>query len=217
MAKWCIMIPTVVDRGEKFQRLVDTLAPQVAKYKGDIQVTVFWNNYERELSQLRQLMIETATGDYINFIDDDDLVSDDYCDTIYPLLDGVDYIGFMVAFYQKGQKMRPVSHSLANKGWYDDDSGFYRRATLINPTKRELMLMAGFEQSDYHRQIPEDITYAAAADDILKTEHFANKELHIYLPTDDHAWSNFTPKEGEFKRPKLPKYFKYHPESTNES
>jgi len=111
--KWQILIPSVVDRGEKLQRLIDVLAPQVEKYKGDIEVVILWNNYERELSELRQIMIETATADYTNFIDDDDLVSEDYCDQIYPYLDGkVDYIGFRVAFYQNNVKQKPVIHSL---------------------------------------------------------------------------------------------------------
>lgn len=212
--KWEILIPTVVDRGEKFTRLIDVLAPQVEKYKGDIQVTVFWNNYEHELSRLRQMIIESATGEYTNFIDDDDLVADNYCDSIYPLLDGVDYIGFRVGFYQNGQKQKPVIHSITCEGWYDNGEGFYRRGTLINPTKREIMLKAGFKNSDYHKGIPEDITYHNNVDKLLKTEHFVDDEMHIYLPTDDHAWSRFEGEKELPPRPKLPKYFNFHPGST---
>lgn len=212
--KWQIMIPTVVDRPEQFQRLVGTLAPQVAKYNGDIQVMVLWNNYETELSELRQVMIEHATADYINFIDDDDNVSDDYCDKIYPLLDGVDYIGFRVAFYQQGQKQKQVVHSLTSEGWFDNGEGYFRRGTLINPTKREIMLKAGFKASDYRKGVPEDTAYATNVDPYLKTEHFIEEEVHIYMPTDDHAWSRFEPQDGKFKRPELPRYFTYHPRST---
>lgn len=212
--RWQILIPTVVTRPDKFNRLVNSLAPQVAKYNGDIEVIVLWNNYERELSELRQLMIESATADYINFIDDDDDVTPDYCDKIYPLLDGVDYIGFRVAFYQHGQKQKQVVHSLTSEGWFDNGEGYFRRGTLINPTKRKLMLKAGFKNSDYRKGIPEDTTYAQNIDPYLKTEHFIEEEIHIYMPTDDHAWSRFDSEKGKFTRPKLPKYFKYHPAST---
>lgn len=212
--KWSILIPTVVNRAEKFQRLVDALAPQVEKYKGDIEVVVFWNNYERELSELRQLMIETATAEYTNFIDDDDSVTPDYCDKIYPLLDGVDYIGFRVAFYQNNEKQKQVVHSLTCEGWLDNAEGYFRRGTLINPTKRELMLKAGFKNADYRKGIPEDTTYATNVDPLLKTEHFIEDEVHIYMPTDDHAWRNFTPRQGDWKRPTLPKYFRFHEDST---
>lgn len=212
--KWEILIPTVVDRKEQFKRLADTLAPQVEKYKGDIVVTVLWNNYEHELSELRQSMIEHAEGEYVNFIDDDDNVADNYCDKIYPLLDGVDYIGFRVAFYQHGQKQKQVVHSLTSEGWFDNGEGYFRRGTLINPTKRELMLKAGFKDSDYRKGVPEDTTYAQNIDKYLKTEHFIEEEVHIYMPTDNHAWSKFEPENGQFTCPKLPKYFRFHPWST---
>lgn len=215
--KWQILIPSVVDRSEQLQRLIDTLAPQVEKYKGDIQVVILWNNYERELSELRQLMIESATAEYTNFIDDDDLVSDDYCDQIYPYLDGVDYIGFRLAFYQNGVKQKPVIHSLTCEKWDDNAEGYYRRGTLINPTKRTLMLKAGFKNADYRKGVPEDTAYAQNIDSLLKTEHFVDSEVHIYLPTDHHAWNVFEQQIGELKRPKLPKYFVFHPASTKDA
>ncbi len=214
---WEILLPTVVNRAEKFERLMNVLAPQVEKYKGDIQVVVCWNNYEHELSELRQAMIEDTTAKYINFIDDDDLVTDDYCDTIYPLLDGVDYIGFRVAFIQHGEKQKQVIHSLTCEGWTDNAEGYYRRGTLINPTKASIMKKVGFKESDYRKGIPEDTTYARNVDPYLKAEHFIDKEIHIYMPTDDHAWSKFESLDGEFKRPKLPKYFRFHKWSTHES
>lgn len=212
--KWQIIIPTVVNRVDQFERLSSTIAPQLEKYKGDVEVLVCWNNYETELSALRQKLIEETSAEYINFIDDDDNVSSDYVESIYPLLDGVDYVGFRVAFYQNGAKQKQVIHSLACEKWEDTSDGFYRRGTLINPTKRNLMLKAGFKNADYHKDIPEDITYANNIDPLLKNEHFLDKEVHIYTPTDDHAWSRFDPMDGKWVRPKLPKYFKFSKHST---
>jgi len=212
--KWSICIRTVVDRPDKFKRLVDCLAPQVANYNGDIEVVVLWNNYEHELSELRQLMLEDARGEYINFIDDDDLVAEDYVETIYPLLDGVDYIGFKLDFYSGTTLQKPTIHSIKNPGWEDGGAAYLRRGTLVNPTKRNLMLKAGFKGSDYRKGIPEDITYADAIDKLLKTENFIDKTMHFYYQTGNHAWSNFTPRDEKFVRPELPKYFRFHPEST---
>lgn len=213
--KWQILIPTVVNRSEKFARLRDCLAPQVSKYKGKIEVVVFWNNYERELSELRQLMVETATAEYTNFIDDDDLVSYDYCDQVFPLLDGVDHIGFRLAMNQWGESKK-VIHSLSCEKWWDNGQEFFRRATLIDPTKRELMLKAGFRNADYRKNIPEDTAYAQNVDGLLHTENFIDKEIHLYMPTDEHAWQRFEGFDGQFKRPQLPKYFSFHPNSTEE-
>lgn len=213
--KWSILIPTVVDRPEPFARLADRLAPQVAKAKGQVEVVVFYNNYERQIGVLRQLLLQDARGEYVNFIDDDDLVTEDYVESILPLLDGVDYIGFKVDFYSNGVKVKkPVIHSLECRDWYEDETGFYRRVVHTNPIKRELALLhANYQDSDYKNGKPEDELYHRNMNNYVHTEHFIDKELHIYLQTNDHAWSNFERKVAT-GRPKLPKYFRFHPRST---
>lgn len=211
--KWSILIPTVVDRPQPFNRLIDRLAPQMNK---QVEVVVFWNNYERQLGELRQLLLEEAKGEYVSFVDDDDLVVEDYVETILPMLDGVDYIGFMVDFYSNGTKVnKPVVHSLKCEGWYEDATGFYRRGVHTNPVKREIAIKhANYNQSDYTSNQPEDILYAKNIDAHLHTEHFIPRPMHIYLQTNDHAWDRFSGVNDTHKRPKLPKHFRYHPLST---
>ncbi len=216
--KWSILVPSVVTRPQLLKRLIDRLAPQVMPFKGEVEVVVFWNNFERQLGELRQLMLADALGEYVNFIDDDDLVVENYVEKIFPLLDGVDYIGFMVDFFSNGTKVnRPVIHSLKCRGWYEDETGFYRRATHVNPVKKELALAhANYDQSDYKNKRPEDVLYAQNMDPFLKTEHYVPEPLHIYEQTDDHAWARFDGVNGEYARPQLPDYFRFHPLSTKE-
>lgn len=217
--KWSILIPSVVTRPQLLQRLTDRLSPQVTKFNGEVEVVIFWNNFERQLGELRQLMLAEAKSEYINFIDDDDLVTEDYVETILPLLDGVDYIGFMVDFYSNGTKIeKPVIHSLKCSGWYEDPFGFYRRGVHTNPVKRTIALEhAHHDQSNYKDKQPEDILYAKNIDPYLHTEHYVPRPLHIYEQTDDHAWARFEPIDGKYLRPKLPDHFRFHPLSTKES
>lgn len=221
--KWSILIPTVVTRPELFERLANRLAPQVAKYKGDVEVVVYWNNFEQQVGKIRQQMVEESKAEYVNFIDDDDLVVEDYVDTIYPLLDGVDYIGFMVDFYTNGTKVnKPVIHSLTVDRWHETESGFYRRGVHTNPVKRELAVKyGGYDGGNYDpelgRVIAEDSLYADNIGPHLKTEHYIPRPMHIYYQTDDHAWGVFKEQEGKYKRPKLPKYFRFHPGSTKDA
>lgn len=208
------MICTVVDRPQLFDRLVDRLAPQILGK--DIEVLVYWNNYERQLGEVRQKAIEEAKGEYVNFIDDDDLVTEDYVDSIYPHLHDVDYIGFMVDFFVNGKHNgRPVYHTLKSVDWWDDPNGFYRRVTHVNPVRRELAVKyAGYDQSDYKQGIAEDELYRLNMDDKVKTEYYVAKPIHLYYQTDNHAWSKFIPEDGIYKRPKLPPQFRFHPLST---
>lgn len=216
MVKWSILIPTVVVRDEVFSRLVDCLAPQIEKYGGKIEVVVFWNNFERQLGELREMLVNEANGEYVSFIDDDDLVPEYYCDEIYPLLDGVDYVGYQLAFYTNGVLQKPVIHSIQNPGWVDDGPQYLRRVTHFNPIKRELARMGGYGQSDYRRNIAEDAVYARNLDQLVKTEHYIPRIMHYYYQTDSHMWSKFNPASGDFRRPKLPRYFRFHPDSTKE-
>lgn len=213
--KWSILIPSVVTRGELLNRLVERLAPQIERANGQVEVVVFWNNFERQIGKLRQMMLEDARGEYVNFIDDDDLVSEDYVETILPLLDGVDYIGFKVAFYENGQKNSlPVIHSMTCESWHETGEGFYRRAVHTNPIKKELALQGRYDLSDYTKGIPEERVYHDNVSPLLKTEHFIDKELHIYLQTNDHTFKRFHGEEGDWKRPKLPEHFRFHKDST---
>ena len=87
--KWTIAIASVPARRELRQRILDQLDEQVAKYS-DIEILVLEDNRKRILGDKRNALVDIAQGEYISFVDDDDLVSDHYIDTIYPLLDGVD-------------------------------------------------------------------------------------------------------------------------------
>lgn len=213
--KLSILIPSVVDRPQLLKRLLERLEPQL---NDQVEVVVFWNNYERQLGQLRQELLEDAKGEYICFIDDDDLVSEDYVSSILPKLDGVDYIGFMVDFYSNGALVgKPVIHSLSCSGWYDDATGFYRRVVHTNPVKKDLALLyANYADSDYKNSQPEDVMYARNMDRHVRTENFIPKPLHIYMQTDNHTWDKFVPKNGKYVRPTLPKYCRFHPLSTGD-
>lgn len=216
--KWQILIPSVVIRDELLKRLIDRLQPQVAKYKGDIGVLIHWNNFEHQIGYVRQRLLEEASAEYVSFIDDDDLVPEDYCDSIYPLLDGVDYIGYKSAVFQNGRQMPwNVTHSLENSGWYEDGNDFYRRVVHTNPIKRELALKGRYDLGDYTKGIPEERVYADHLDDLVETEHYIDKVLHHYHQSNDTLFRRYTPASGNFKRPMLPKHFAYHTGSTHES
>lgn len=175
--KWTICICTVTHRRAQLDELMAVLLPQVDKYKGQIEILLFFNNFEYSLGYLRQAMLDEARGEYICHIDDDDMVPEDYCDAIFPLLDGVDYIGFQVDFYDHGKKMPPVYHSLRYDHWYQDEKGYYRGVTHLNPVRTELA-----RQSRYPIEfnIGEDASWAAGMKDLCKTEHVLDRSMYIY-------------------------------------
>lgn len=179
--KWTICIATTPLREEQLKKLMSVLLPQIKPYP-DVEILIFFNNFEYSLGFLRQSMIEEARGEYVSHIDDDDMVPDDYVSTIYPLLDGVDYIGFKVKFIDDGQLMNPVYHSLKHDHWWQDSDGYYRGVTHLNPVKRQLAVEAGFPTE---RNIGEDEAWANRVK--AKTEHFIDKEMYIYNHVGDDS------------------------------
>lgn len=205
-----ILVPTVVIRDFEFERLVGILKPQVAKYKGDIGVLVYWNNFEHTIGDIRQRMIEKAVADYVVFIDDDDTVPNYYCDEIYPLLDGVDHIGFQMQFTRNGRMQLPVYHTIRSKGYYDDSTGFYRKVTPKDPIRRGIALQGSYARSDYNKGLSEETTWMEDVTPLVKTEHYIDKIMYYYDQREGQGvFKRTNPEQGEFKRPKLPKYFEY--------
>lgn len=76
-----ILICSLTERRNVFlDRLLNKLEPQV-KDK-NVEILVFSDNAKRSIGQKRNDAIKMANGKYICFIDDDDLISDDYVDLI---------------------------------------------------------------------------------------------------------------------------------------
>lgn len=224
--KWTICIATTPRRAEKLSKLLKSLLPQVEAAEGKVEILIFFNNFEYSIGYLRQQLIEEAKGEYVTHVDDDDEVPSDYVATILPLLDGVDYVGFRVRFIDEGQLMKPVYHSLKYSHWYQDNDGYYRDVTHLNPIKRSLALEAGFP---IESNIGEDEAWASKVKP--KTEHYIDREMYIYhhfgdesvaykYTTDEIAakvhHQNYKPKPDDTpKRPKIDSpYVRLHPRST---
>ena len=157
-------------------RLLDCLAPQVEKFPL-VEVFTHISTRARSVADQRQEMIEKAIGEYVCFIDDDDLVSPKYVETIYPLLDGVDYIGFPVKVFRDGNPYSVAYHSLEHKNWVSYEYVSFRDISHLNPIRRELALQAKFEGG-----YGEDHRWAMQlrSKGIVKTEHYVPEQMYYY-------------------------------------
>jgi hypothetical protein len=123
--------------------LLKVLLPQVEEQKGQVRVLAYWNNFEKPLSVIRQSLVEEATGDYINFIDDDDMVPSYYVDLVTENL-GKDYVGWRMQAYMNDEPLKPTFHSIKYPQWSEDDDGYYRNVSHLNPIKRDIAKQVSF-------------------------------------------------------------------------
>lgn len=168
--KWTIAVLTVPERAEKFHRLrYVILGPQL---RDDIEVLVAHG--PEPVAEKRQWCLDNASGEYFNFIDDDDMIAGNYVDAIYPLLDGVDYIGFQLQLYIDGARQKPTFHSLKYDTWHDDVDGYYRNVSHLNPIRTEIARQGRFDGG-----YGEDKRWA---DQVApQSEHYIDQTLYHYF------------------------------------
>lgn len=180
--KWTIAILTVRVREGKFRRLVEGLQQQIGDR--DIEILVA-NQEDWTVSRKRQWCLDNAKGEYFNFIDDDDKVADNYVDAIYPLLDGVDYIGFQLQYYHNGDPWKPTFHSLRYGDHHAsaDAEGFYRSVSHLNPIRTEIARQGAYEGS-----FGEDHRWSEQVNP--QTEHYIDQVMYHYLfsPATSLTW-----------------------------
>lgn len=186
-----ILVLTMPTRKEFLARLVCILQPQIDYKNASVLYRICDPKYT--LGENRDMLRRCSQGEYIVFIDDDDVVPSDYVSTILPLLDGVDYIGYDVQCSIDGKMMPVTHHSLQYAGWYEDENGFYRDISHINPMRRVLALLEPMEGGH-----GEDKRWAdrMRARSVLKAEHYIPRVMYEYQFRSEKHYTETCPKCG---------------------
>jgi hypothetical protein len=172
-----LLVLTMPSRVEFLRRLFIALEPQMAGNQ-NVSLRVRTCDPKYTLGENRDMLRRSSEATYIAQLDDDDLPSTEYISTILPLLDGVDYVGFNIQCYVDGEPLPKLTrHSLRYKGWYEDETGFYRDISHINPMRRDLALLEPMEGGHGEDQRWAD---RMRARDVLRTEHYVDRVLYHY-------------------------------------
>lgn len=145
-----ILIATMFSREAFLRRLLTQLNDEINGHDiiQEVEIVIDRDNGEASIGVKRQRLLERAVGDYVAFIDDDDLVCPDYCRQIVGILrkSSPDCLGLVGEITEDGNNPRKFIHSINNPkpGWYEEGSVYYRGPNHLNPVKRELALAAGF-------------------------------------------------------------------------
>jgi glycosyl transferase family 2 len=174
--KWSILILTQPSRVEFLARLLEVIKPQI-EHCPDIELLIRVFDPTLSLGENRQLLKDQSVGEYVNFIDDDDLVPEDYVSSIYPNLHDVDYVGFQMQMYVDGSSTNPIYHSLRYDRWWQDMNGSYRDIVHLNPMRRELSQLVKMSGES-----GEDSRWSSALRslEVLKTEAYVDKVMYYY-------------------------------------
>lgn len=182
LPSWTILVPTIGERAALFTRLMTALLPQTQRYDGRIRVAGWFNNGVPSLPEIRQRMIDTASTDYLSFIDDDDLVPEYFADEAVKALAGrPDYVGWQVQCYSDDVPTAISYHSLKNGPWRNTPGRYFRDISHINPIKTPLARKGSFRRTRpggaEDRNWADDLRRAK----VLKTEVTVDRIMYHYL------------------------------------
>jgi glycosyltransferase involved in cell wall biosynthesis len=170
-----ILIPTMPGRAAMLQKLLAVLQPQLKR-----GVRISTDDGPGSIGAKRQRMIEAATGDYIAFVDDDDMVAPDYIARILPCLKTKpDCVGITMHVTMDGRDWHPspiFRHSLRfreNHHWQGQD----RTPHHLCPLRRDMALKSRFPDMMWG----EDYNYALGLLPHLQTEEWSGDEpIYFY-------------------------------------
>lgn len=177
--KLSILILTIPERADKLKRLLDVLQPQVPE---SVEIIVKEELPSGEggptIGANRNAAVADSIGEYICFVDDDDLVPEYYVERILKAIDTKPDVVGMSGHYIVGQnKPQLFVHSMQYKEWLTVDGVHQRCPNHLNPVKREIALQVPYPEKNHG----EDQDYSMALLPLLKTEVMVDGIMYFYL------------------------------------
>jgi hypothetical protein len=180
-----ILICTVTERikDERFLiRLLNILQNQIKnKYESEVEVLVYCDDKRISIGKKRDLLIEQAKGKFTCFIDDDDVVPDYYVERLVTIIKNnpdIDFIGWKLQYIHNGMSSpKPSIHSMRYNKWSEDQYGYYRHMSHLNPVLRTKSSQVKFEDINFG----EDHIWSNNVYGLLTKEYFIDDYMYYYL------------------------------------
>jgi glycosyltransferase involved in cell wall biosynthesis len=157
--KLSILILSITSRAEVLKRLLNELEIQIELYNlnDSVEIITEIDNGEKTIGEKRNIAKAKAKGEYICFIDDDDMVSRDYLKRIIEKINnGYDLVTFYVDYIRDGQKNGIICPSPTLDGIKAGEIMFWNNMLHLCPHKKSISDNLIFP----HRNTWEDLEYS---------------------------------------------------------
>lgn len=189
-----ILIPTLIKRKDMFNILLDNLIKQMGDFeiylnpthnvkifKGAVvEILAYSDNKEHSTGYKRNHLLHISEGDYVVFVDDDDIVYDYYISEILKAIQSnPDCVGIKGLMTTNGHNEIgwELSKDFQNITTTRDGKPFYLRTTNhISPVRRDIALTIGFPD----KSNAEDKAYSVGINPFLKTEVKIDLPMYHY-------------------------------------
>lgn len=178
-----ILVPTVPGRELKLARLLAILDPQV-QARPDVELLAVRDSRGMSIGEKRTKMVRLARGQYVAFVDDDDVVAADYVSAIVAGLETApDVLTFNVRV-EAPTGPKPCRYGL-HLQHADLSAEYHRKPNHLMVWRRQLAMEVPFPSVGFG----EDTAWAEQIAGRATTEVALNRELYTYLvdPNDNSS------------------------------
>ncbi len=176
-----ILICSLNGREHYLEKLLNVLSHQICD---SVEIIIESDNGELPIGEKRNVLLNKSKGKYVCFIDDDDLVSDDYISLILDKSNSnPDVIGFELEYYIDGELQGIAYHSKKYSKWSDSISKdskynmvYYRCPNHLNPIKRDIVMEIMYPPINHG----EDKIFSELIHTKLITEEYIDKPIYFY-------------------------------------
>lgn len=177
--KLSILICSLESRNKLLSELLHVIEKQIDN-STPVELILNVDTGKKTIGEKRNELIQKAKGEYSCFIDDDDMVSDDYIHRILTAIKkhNPDCCGIEGYIYET-KKPKLFIHSIKYNEWTYSINTYYRYPNHLNPIKTELIKNVGFENISHG----EDKIFSDKIKNILKTEVYIKGVIYHYIPS----------------------------------
>jgi len=184
--KWSILICTLTERKALFDRLYKKLMHQITQLglQDQIEILSFCDQRNYTIGFKRNMLLRAAQGEYLNFLDDDDDVSDCYIALIYErIMRSPDVVALRGILTFDGKNPHLFIHSLAYNSYFEKDGVYYRPFNHLNTMRSEFAKQCSFPEQPGLGNQGEDTDWALQLlrKGLLKKEESVDEPYYFYL------------------------------------
>ena len=159
-------------------RLLNKISWCSGDYRKKLEIIINEDNGEKTIGTKRNEIIRKSSGEYFCFIDDDDIISDNYFELIFDAFkENPDGVGFKGMYYEKEFSKMVFEHNFDNKTHFKNHNIQKRPLNHLKPIKTELVRKIPYKEINYG----EDLDFGNRVKNLLKSGKFINYILYHYL------------------------------------
>jgi glycosyltransferase involved in cell wall biosynthesis len=175
---WTIGILHLPKRAECYNALMQELNKQIAvnNAQDKIEIITETDNGENSVGKKRNNVLDKARGEYVCFIDDDDMITDIYVSKTLKALESKPDVVELVGYLPKYNL--PFIHNLNCGGHFRKDGIQFRTPNHLNTIKTSIARQVRYPEISHGED--QDYSHRLWDSGLMKTEALIGDRMYIY-------------------------------------